>query len=66
MPNIFLQLSGAILGRAGLHLHHVCVESGANVVLNDGIRGTTDRLITVSGSTDQVDSAYRLLQIWYG
>lgn len=61
---LFVQLSGAILGRSGVHLHNVRTESGAKVSLKDVVPGVSDRLITVTGSVEQVNNARLLLQMW--
>jgi len=63
---VLFQLSEAILGNSGIYLHRVCVESGAKVLLNDGIPGTTDCMVTISGNAEQVKNARLLLQMWYG
>ena len=55
-----VKLAGAILGRNGVHLKHVCMESGVKVQFGDSLIGTAEPLVMVTGSTEQVENAHLL------
>lgn len=60
-----LKICGAIIGRSGVHLQQVRLESGAKISLSDDFMPhSQNRLITVTGTEEEVDNARLLLQMW--
>lgn len=59
------QIAGAIIGKGGMRIKRVRAESGANVTIAEAEAGSNDRIITISGSDDQIQRAQFLLQKWY-
>lgn len=55
-------LAGAIIGRGGNRITEVRRQSGAQVVIDEALPGSNDRIITITGSQEQIDAAQFLLQ----
>ncbi|KAG1664853.1 Heterogeneous nuclear ribonucleoprotein K [Nymphon striatum] len=55
-------IAGAIIGKGGNRIKRVRAESGANVTIAEAESGSNDRIITISGSDDQIQRAQFLLQ----
>ena len=62
---LFLQLAGAIIGKGGNRIRKVRMESGAEITIDEPLPGSTDRIITISGLSNQIQMAQYLLQQWY-
>ncbi|CAI9733952.1 heterogeneous nuclear ribonucleoprotein K-like isoform X3 [Octopus vulgaris] len=56
------ELAGAIIGRCGTRITDVRRQSGAQVVIDEALPGSSDRIITITGTQEQIDAAQFLLQ----
>lgn len=59
-------LAGAIIGKGGSRIKQIRMESGAHIQIDDPAGSTgnsNDRIITITGSQDQIQNAQYLLQI---
>lgn len=56
---------GAIMGRGGTRINQVRKESGADIKISPQDPGVEDRIITITGTPDQIQSAQFYLQLWY-
>lgn len=59
---MYFQLAGAIIGRGGNRITEVRRQSGAQVVIDEALPGSNDRIITITGTQEQIDAAQFLLQ----
>lgn len=57
-----MQYGGAIIGKGGSRIQQVRHESGADITIADPLPGSNDRIITITGTADQIQSAQYLLQ----
>jgi len=57
-----LQLAGAIIGKAGCRIRQVREESGARVTIDEALPGSTDRIIHITGTPEQIQSAQFMMQ----
>uniref|UniRef100_A0A6P7FVV5 Heterogeneous nuclear ribonucleoprotein K-like isoform X1 n=1 Tax=Diabrotica virgifera virgifera TaxID=50390 RepID=A0A6P7FVV5_DIAVI len=55
-------LAGAIIGKGGVRIRKIRVESGANITIDEPLPGSNDRIITISGMPNQIQMAQYLLQ----
>lgn len=55
-------LAGAIIGKAGNRIRRIRMESNAFITIDEPLPGSTDRIITISGSSKQIQMAQFLLQ----
>lgn len=55
-------LAGAIIGKAGNRIRRIRMESNAFITIDEPLPGSTDRIITISGSAKQIQMAQFLLQ----
>lgn len=55
-------LAGAIIGKGGTRIRKVRMESGAEITIDEPLPGSTDRIITISGLSNQIQMAQYLLQ----
>jgi heterogeneous nuclear ribonucleoprotein K len=56
-------LAGVIIGKSGAKIKQIRVDSGAEVELSDGAGGQSDRIITITGTLQQIQTAQYLLQM---
>jgi len=59
------QLAGIVIGKAGQRIKQVRLDSGADVELSDATGGTSDRIITITGTLQQIQAAQYMMQIAY-
>merc|ERR1719447_1374339 len=59
VPN---DMAGAIIGKGGERIRQIRQKSQADIKFSDSEPGKTDRLITISGSHDQIQYAQYLMQ----
>ena len=59
----FSQLAGAIIGKGGMRIKQIRMESGASITIEEALPGSNDRIINISGSSDQIQNAQYLLQM---
>lgn len=55
-------LAGAIIGKAGGRIRRIRMESNAFITIDEPLPGSTDRIITITGSPKQIQMAQYLLQ----
>lgn len=55
-------LAGAIIGKAGGRIRRIRMESNAFITIDEPLPGSTDRIITISGTAKQIQMAQFLLQ----
>lgn len=60
-----MQYAGAIIGKGGSRIQQVRHESGADITIAEPLPGSNDRIITITGNSDQIQSAQFLLQARY-
>ena len=58
-----LQLAGAIIGKGGSRIRQIRQESGAGITIDEPAQGSNDRIITITGTQDQIQNAQYLLQM---
>ncbi|XP_033750808.1 heterogeneous nuclear ribonucleoprotein K-like isoform X1 [Pecten maximus] len=56
-------LAGAIIGKGGSRIQEIRRQSNAQVVIDEALPGSSDRIITITGSEDQIQNAQYLLQM---
>uniref|UniRef100_A0A673C3L0 Heterogeneous nuclear ribonucleoprotein K n=1 Tax=Sphaeramia orbicularis TaxID=375764 RepID=A0A673C3L0_9TELE len=64
-PSHFLlcqQLAGSIIGKGGQRIKQIRHESGASIKIDEPLEGSEDRIITITGTQDQIQNAQYLLQ----
>lgn len=59
---IFLQLAGAIIGKGGGRIRRIRSESNAFIQIDEALPGSTDRIITITGTPKQIQAAQYMLQ----
>ena len=59
----FSQLAGAIIGKGGMRIKQIRMESGASITIEEALPGSNDRIINISGASDQIQNAQYLLQM---
>lgn len=55
-------MAGAIIGKGGNKIRNIRAESGAHIQIDDPAEGSTDRIITISGNSNQIWRAQYMLQ----
>jgi len=56
-------LAGAIIGKGGSRIRQIRQESGAGITIDEAMPGSNDRIITISGLSEQIQNAQYLLQM---
>lgn len=56
-------LAGIVIGKAGQRIKQVRLDSGADVELSDNVGGTSDRIITITGTLQQIQAAQYMMQM---
>lgn len=56
-------LAGAIIGKGGARIRQIRQQSGAGITIDEALPGSNDRIITISGTQDQIQNAQYLLQM---
>jgi len=59
---LILQLAGAIIGKGGARIRKIRSDSGAGITIDEPLPGSNDRIITITGSPNQIQMAQYLLQ----
>ena len=59
------QLAGIVIGKSGQRIKQVRLDSGADIELSDSAGGTTDRIITITGTLQQIQAAQYMMQMAY-
>ena len=55
-------LAGSIIGKGGQRIKQIRHESGAAIKIDEPLEGSEDRIITITGTQDQIQNAQYLLQ----
>ncbi|MBZ3884016.1 Heterogeneous nuclear ribonucleoprotein K [Sciurus carolinensis] len=55
-------LAGSIIGKGGQQIKQIRHESGASIKIDEPLEGSKDRIITITGTQDQIQNAQYLLQ----
>ncbi|XP_066253621.1 heterogeneous nuclear ribonucleoprotein K homolog isoform X1 [Euwallacea similis] len=55
-------LAGAIIGKGGGRIRKIRNDSGAGITIDEPLPGSNDRIITISGTANQIQMAQYLLQ----
>uniref|UniRef100_A0A3Q3W3U4 Heterogeneous nuclear ribonucleoprotein K n=1 Tax=Mola mola TaxID=94237 RepID=A0A3Q3W3U4_MOLML len=55
-------LAGSIIGKGGQRIKQIRHESGASIKIDEPLEGSEDRIITITGTQDQIQNAQYLLQ----
>ncbi|XP_061172415.1 heterogeneous nuclear ribonucleoprotein K homolog isoform X2 [Saccostrea echinata] len=55
-------LAGAIIGKGGVRIQEIRRQSNAQIVIDEGLPGSNDRIITITGTHEQIQNAQFLLQ----
>uniref|UniRef100_A0A8B9JXJ4 Heterogeneous nuclear ribonucleoprotein K n=1 Tax=Astyanax mexicanus TaxID=7994 RepID=A0A8B9JXJ4_ASTMX len=58
-------LAGSIIGKGGQRIKQIRHESGASIKIDEPLEGSEDRIITITGTQDQIQNAQYLLQNRY-
>lgn len=56
-------LAGAIIGKGGQRIKQIRMDSGAGITIEEALPGSNDRIINITGSSDQIQNAQYLLQM---
>lgn len=59
---VVMQLAGSIIGKGGQRIKQIRHESGASIKIDEPLEGSEDRIITITGTQDQIQNAQYLLQ----
>ena len=59
------QLAGIVIGKSGQRIKQIRMDANADIVLSDPTAGGTDRIITITGTLQQIQTAQYLLQQAY-
>ena len=60
---LYPQLAGAIIGKGGTRIQEIRRQSNAQIVIDEALPGSNDRIITITGSDEQIQNAQYLLQM---
>ncbi|XP_028821178.1 LOW QUALITY PROTEIN: heterogeneous nuclear ribonucleoprotein K [Denticeps clupeoides] len=55
-------LAGSIIGKGGQRIKQIRHESGAAIKIDEPLQGSEDRIITITGTQEQIQNAQYLLQ----
>ncbi|XP_067665207.1 heterogeneous nuclear ribonucleoprotein K-like isoform X1 [Haliotis asinina] len=56
-------MAGAIIGKGGSRIMDIRRQSNAQIVIDEALPGSNDRIITITGTPDQIQNAQYLLQM---
>lgn len=59
---IQIKLAGAIIGKGGGRIRRIRSESNAFIQIDEALPGSTDRIITITGTAKQIQTAQYMLQ----
>uniref|UniRef100_A0A2K6LIX3 Heterogeneous nuclear ribonucleoprotein K n=1 Tax=Rhinopithecus bieti TaxID=61621 RepID=A0A2K6LIX3_RHIBE len=55
-------LAGFIIGKGGQQIKQIRLEAGASIKIDEPLEGSEDRIITITGTQDQIQNSQYLLQ----
>ncbi|KAL0186307.1 hypothetical protein M9458_017977, partial [Cirrhinus mrigala] len=53
-------MAGSIIGKGGQRIKQIRHESGASIKIDEPLQGSEDRIITITGTQDQIQNAQYL------
>lgn len=56
-------MAGAIIGPKGQKIQQIREQSGAGITIDKPMAGSTDRIISITGTPEQIQNAQYLLQV---
>jgi len=56
-------MAGAIIGKGGARITEIRRRSGAQIVIDEALPGSNERIISITGSQEQIQNAQYMLQI---
>ena len=56
-------MAGAIIGKGGARITEIRRRSGAQIVIDEALPGSNERIISITGSQEQIQNAQYLLQL---
>ncbi|KAH3842352.1 hypothetical protein DPMN_115849 [Dreissena polymorpha] len=56
-------MAGAIIGKGGSRIMEIRRQSDAQIVIDEALPGSNDRIITITGTEEQIQNAQYLLQM---
>jgi len=56
-------MAGAIIGKGGSRIMEIRRQSEAQIVIDEALPGSNDRIITITGTEEQIQNAQYLLQM---
>lgn len=63
--NAIVKLAGLIIGKGGTRIKEIRQKSGAGISIEDPTTDSDDRIITITGTAEAIQSAQYLLQMRY-
>lgn len=61
--NFIFKFAGAIIGPKGQKIAQIREQSGAGITIDKPVPGNNERIITISGTPEQIQNAQYLLQM---
>uniref|UniRef100_A0A0D9R7Z4 Heterogeneous nuclear ribonucleoprotein K n=1 Tax=Chlorocebus sabaeus TaxID=60711 RepID=A0A0D9R7Z4_CHLSB len=55
-------LAGSIIGKGGQRIKQICLKARASIKIDEPLESSEDRIITITGTQDQIQNAQYLLQ----
>ena len=55
-------MAGAIIGKSGYRIRRIRAESNAFIQIDEALPGSSDRIITITGTPKQIQTAQFMLQ----
>lgn len=56
-------MAGAIIGKGGARITEIRRRSGAQIVIDEALPGSNERIITITGTQEQIQNAQYMLQL---
>ena len=56
-------MAGAIIGKGGARITEIRRLSGAQIVIDEALPGSNERIISITGSQEQIQNAQYMLQL---
>ncbi|XP_076466051.1 heterogeneous nuclear ribonucleoprotein K-like isoform X4 [Babylonia areolata] len=56
-------MAGAIIGKGGARITEIRRRSGAQIVIDEALPGSNERIISITGTQDQIQNAQYMLQL---
>lgn len=56
-------MAGAIIGKGGARITEIRRRSGAQIVIDEALPGSNERIISITGTPEQIQNAQYMLQL---